>query len=492
VAHASYLSAVGFVESAAVKMGQAGAVVNAEPWTLRKIRERISQREANAAGGVLTPLELDIKAAVDEVNTAYADPEAAAVRRASSRGGGELLGKGGGVVIADGAIPLLVSFSDVAAAAGRSRQLSDPLWDRAWLEAYKVSSPAERVRLSEGLIRGAGAFALAIPMARPFVFTELVFKRMLQCYLAQDGLPTPWKHHCVKGSVRTLGPDSINHIQVCSITGRNLASHNEVARVVAHMVQQCGVSDVIAITESPVTDDKGVTFNTDVRFVNKDTGDEVVIEVRTCAMGGSSAVFDSARPDYDQVERLMEAAMRDKERNPVMDRLVRGGGGDKKTRYVPFILTTGGAFHSKAQKFLNEVYEIAKKGKKIDMAIGQAGIESTWNTRHASMYWDMRLSVACAATDAQAQNRIIYRDRTLNMDSNSRWQGMDPNAAPYETAVALRASPGVRQASEVWSGALRGRSAGSRGNAGGNSRGSSFGRAVYGRGAARSPQTAGS
>ena len=108
------------------------------------------------------------------------------------------------------------------------------------------------------------------------------------------------------------------------------------------------------------------------------------------------------------------------------------------------------------------------------------------------MYWDMRLSVACAATDALAQNRIIYRDRTLNMDSNSRWQGKDPNAAPYETAAALRASPGVSQASEVRSGALRGRSSGSRGNAGGNSRGSSFGRAVYGRGAASSPQTDGS
>jgi len=54
------------------------------------------------------------------------------------------------------------------------------------------------------------------------------------------------------------------------------------------------------------------------------------------------------------------------------------------------------------------------------MATGQACLESTWNTRHASMYWDMLLSVACAATYAFAQNRIIYRDRTLNMDSNSR------------------------------------------------------------------------
>jgi len=95
------------------------------------------------------------------------------------------------------------------------------------------------------------------------------------------------------------------------------------------MVQQCGLSDVIAITESPLKDDNGVTFDTDVRFIDRGTGDEVVIEVRTCAMGGSSAVFGSARPDYDQVERLMEAAVRYKDRNPVMDRLVRGGGGNK-------------------------------------------------------------------------------------------------------------------------------------------------------------------
>ena len=108
------------------------------------------------------------------------------------------------------------------------------------------------------------------------------------------------------------------------------------------------------------------------------------------------------------------------------------------------------------------------------------------------MYWDMRLSVACAATDALAQNRIIYRDRTLNLDSNSRWQGKDPNAAPYETAAVLRAIPGVGLASGVKPGSPRGRSAGFRGVSGGTSRGSPLGRTVYRRGAANSPQTGGS
>ncbi len=33
----------------------------------------------------------------------------------------------------------------------------------------------------------------------------------------------------------------------------------------------------------------------------------------------------------------------------------------------------------------------------------------------ASSFWDMRLSIACAATDVEFQNRIILHDSTLNL-----------------------------------------------------------------------------
>ena len=33
----------------------------------------------------------------------------------------------------------------------------------------------------------------------------------------------------------------------------------------------------------------------------------------------------------------------------------------------------------------------------------------------ASSFWDMRLSIACAATDAEYQNRLILYDNTLNL-----------------------------------------------------------------------------
>ena len=40
------------------------------------------------------------------------------------------------------------------------------------------------------------------------------------------------------------------------------------------------------------------------------------------------------------------------------------------------------------------------------MGVGQPAIQTTWNTLRASTYWNMRLSVAGAAKDAQVQNEI--------------------------------------------------------------------------------------
>jgi len=90
--------------------------------------------------------------------------------------------------------------------------------------------------------------------------------------------------------VRTLGPDNVNHIQVRSVIERNIACHNEVACVLAQMVQQCGLLDVTAHTESAKKDDNGLTFDTDVRFIHRGPGDDTFIEVRTCAEGDSNAV----------------------------------------------------------------------------------------------------------------------------------------------------------------------------------------------------------
>ena len=79
--------------------------------------------------------------------------------------------------------------------------------------------------------------------------------------------------------------------------------------------------------------------------------------------------------------------------------------------------------------FLQSVYERAKAAGKFDMR-QQPELRYSWNTMVASSFWDMRLSVACVANDAEYQNRINKRDRTLNFPVVARQPYPDPNFAP--------------------------------------------------------------
>ncbi len=79
--------------------------------------------------------------------------------------------------------------------------------------------------------------------------------------------------------------------------------------------------------------------------------------------------------------------------------------------------------------FLKDAYARAKSaGIKMSQ---QPNMKYTWSTMAASSFWDMRLSVACTATDAEFQNRIIIRHRTLNLDVVARQPHPDPNHAPH-------------------------------------------------------------
>jgi hypothetical protein len=64
----------------------------------------------------------------------------------------------------------LVAFNDLSSAAGNSRALSEGLWGRAFLTAYKSASDEERLRMVEGLGKGAGLALLAVPI------TTLIWK----------------------------------------------------------------------------------------------------------------------------------------------------------------------------------------------------------------------------------------------------------------------------------------------------------------------------
>ena len=74
--------------------------------------------------------------------------------------------------------------------------------------------------------------------------------------------------------------------------------------------------------------------------------------------------------------------------------------------------------------FLKEVYGRAKGADKFLMS-QQPALKYSWNTM-ASSFWDMRLSIACAATNAEFRNRIILHNNTLNLHVVARQPTLIP------------------------------------------------------------------
>ena len=96
-------------------------------------------------------------------------------------------------------------------------------------------------------------------------------------------------------------------------------------------------------------------------------------------------------------------------------------GAGNSTIFIPIIIAYGRA--KDADKFLMSQ---------------QPALKYTWNTIVTSSFWDMRLSIACAATDAEFQvNRIILHDNTLNLPEVAQQPHPDPNYAPHAATHLL-------------------------------------------------------
>ena len=89
--------------------------------------------------------------------------------------------------------------------------------------------------------------------------------------------------------------------------------------------------------------------------------------------------------------------------------------------------------------FLKEVYGRAKEADKFLMS-RQPALKHTWNTMVVSSFWDMRLGIACATTDAENQNRIILHDNALNLPVMARQPHPDPNHASHTAARRVAAA----------------------------------------------------
>jgi hypothetical protein len=105
--------------------------------------------------------------------------------------------------------------------------------------------------------------------------------------------------------------------------------------------------------------------------------------------------------------RCLRAREREKRSHRAIQKITNEAG--NTTAFTPIVLSASGAMGPSTVAFLNDVYARARAAGKFKMS-QQPDMKYTWSTMASSSFWDMRLSVACTATDAAFQNRIIIRD----------------------------------------------------------------------------------
>ena len=299
------------------------------------------------------------------------------------------------------------------------------------MTAYNSASDGERLRMVEGLGKGAGLALLAVPMADAFDFTQSQFQRILSNYLGLDGaISIPHTHHCGGGATRVLTQGTVNHLQVCPVLGRNSAPHNAVRDVLSHLVVQNGVTNA-AVVETRLMAGDGGTFDADVVYFDPSSKARVILEVSIITIGSDTSLGRGARAGLDGVNAQLRAREEEKRNHGVVRRLLNEAGNN--TIFTPIVMSACGAMGPSMVAFLKQAYGRAKDADKFLMS-QQPALKYTWNTMVTSSFWDMRLSIACAATDAEFQNRIILHDNTLVVAQQPH---PDPNYAPHAAAHLL-------------------------------------------------------
>ena len=86
--------------------------------------------------------------------------------------------------------------------------------------------------------------------------------------------------------------------------------------------------------------------------------------------------------------------------------------------------------------FLKEVYCRAEGADKF-LISQQPALKYSWNTMAVSSFWDMRLGIACAATDAEFQTASFLHDNTPS--TSMSWRG-SPTLTPTMCHTRRRAS----------------------------------------------------
>ena len=127
------------------------------------------------------------------------------------------------------------------------------------------------------------------------------------------------------------------------------------------------------------------------------------MEVSIVTIGSDTSLGRGARAGLDGVTAQLRAREEDKCYHRVIRRLLNEAG--NHTIFTPIVMSACGAMGPSMVAFLKEVYGRVKEADKFLMS-QQPALKHSWNTMVASSFWDMRLSIACATTDAEYSIQI--------------------------------------------------------------------------------------
>ena len=419
------------------------------PFALQALCERLRGRGVAGASTSFTPLELDLQASCGSIEAAFCAYRLSGGRRGNSRGGNSPLGSdaasavplaeshgavaviGGPAAASSPPVPLApdVSFEHLSDCRHRSPAMSEVVWRREFLGIYNGAPLLERAAMDSGCTKGAALFCQSIPMAKPFTFSSPDFRRQCRRYLGIAPMAVPHNHLCGQRGWVRLDADNARHIWSCPCAGRSFAPHNHVRDVMAHAVQQCGLTSGVARTEVPLSVGSGSSnnWNADLVFYAQASGVEYIFDF--AILNVDAASYSARCRSLGDAQRLLVAEENSRRQNRVVQGLLNERGSTRI--FVPFVMLSNGGFGPAARDFLTTLYRTARAEDRFYLGVNHPVLDTSWNTLTAPTYWDMRLSVACTLADAQFQGRIIGNDLSLALPGRGRQPHPNPNHAPF-------------------------------------------------------------
>jgi hypothetical protein len=171
-----------------------------------------------------------------------------------------------------------------------------------------------------------------------------------------------------------------------------------------------------AVVETPVTAADGDTTIAGVVYFDSLSGEREILEVSVVTVGSGTSLARTSRAELGSITALLRAREQETQPSRHSEDIKRSG---KQHHFHPhrfFGLWSNGPFDGGLPGGCLRTDKAVGKFKRTQ----QPDMKYTWNTMAASSFWDVRLSVACTATDAEFQNRIIIRDHTMN---SPLWRG---------------------------------------------------------------------